>query len=42
VGHANNALYIIVLNRLRYDLRSRAYTERRTQEGLSESEIIRC
>lgn len=40
--HANNALYIIVLNRLRYDPRSRAYAERRTQEGLSKSEIIRC
>jgi len=40
--HANNALYIIVLNRLRYDPRSRAYAERRTQVGLSKSEIIRC
>ena len=40
--HANNALYIIVINRLRYDPRSRAYAERRTQEGLSKSEIIRC
>ena len=33
-GHANNALYMIVINRLRYDPRSRAYAERRTQEGL--------
>jgi transposase len=40
--HANNALYIVVLNRLRYDPRSRAYAERRTQEGLSKPEIIRC
>ena len=40
--HANNALYIIVLNRLRHDPRSRAYVERRTQEGLSKPEIIRC
>ena len=31
-----------MLNRLRYDPRSRAYAERRTQEGLSKSEIIRC
>jgi len=40
--HANNALYIVVLNRLRYDARTRAYAERRTQEGLSKPEIIRC
>ena len=40
--HANNALYIVVLNRLRYDPRSRAYAKRRTQEGLSKPEIIRC
>lgn len=40
--HANNALYVVVLNRLRYDPRSRAYAERRTQEGLSKPEIIRC
>lgn len=40
--HANNALYIVVLNRLRYDPRTRAYAERRTQEGLSKPEIIRC
>ena len=40
--HANNALDIVVLNRLRYDPRSRAYAERRTQEGLSKPEIIRC
>ena len=39
---ANNALYIVVLGRLRYDPRSRAYAERRTQEGLSKPEIIRC
>ena len=40
--HANNALYIVVLNRLRYDPRSRTYAQRRTQEGLSKPEIIRC
>ena len=39
---ANNALYVVVLNRLRYDPRSRAYAERRTHEGLSKPEIIRC
>ena len=40
--HTNNALYIVVLNRLRHNPRSRAYAERRTQEGLSKPEIIRC
>jgi len=40
--HANKALYVVVINRLRYDPRSRAYAERRTQEGLSKPEIIRC
>ncbi len=39
---ANNALYIVVLGRLRYDPRTRAYAERRTHEGLSKPEIIRC
>ena len=40
--NANNALYVVVINRLRYDSRSRAYAERRTQEGLSKPEIISC
>jgi len=39
---ANNALYIVVLGRLRYDSRTRAYAKRRTTEGLSKPEIIRC
>ena len=39
---ANNALYVVVLGRLRYDSRTRAYVDRRTQEGLSKPEIIRC
>jgi transposase len=39
---ANNALYIVVLSRLRYDSRTRAYAARRTTEGLSKPEIIRC
>jgi len=39
---ANNALYIVVLGRLRYDPRTRAYATRRTSEGLSKPEIIRC
>jgi transposase len=39
---ANHALYIVVLSRLRYDSRTRAYAARRTTEGLSKPEIIRC
>lgn len=39
---ANNALYVVALNRLRYDRRTRAYAARRTLEGLSKPEIIRC
>ncbi len=43
-GHrqANATLYRIVVVRLRYDLRTRAYMRRRTMEGLSKSEVIRC
>ena len=40
--HANAALYRIVLCRLRWDPRTRAYMERRTKDGLSKKEIIRC
>jgi transposase len=40
--HANAALYRIVLCRLRYDPATRAYVERRTKEGLTKPEIIRC
>jgi transposase len=39
---ANNALYTVVLARLRLDERTRAYAARRTAEGLSKREIIRC
>ena len=39
---ANAALYRIVLCRLRWDPRTRAYAERRTTEGMSKKEIIRC
>jgi transposase len=39
---ANAALYRIVLCRLRWDLRTRAYADRRTKEGMSKKEIIRC
>ncbi|MEU4245772.1 IS110 family transposase [Actinoplanes sp. NPDC026619] len=39
---ANCALYRVVLCRLRWDPRTRAYAERRTKDGLSKKEIIRC
>ena len=39
---ANAALYRIVLVRLRHDCRTRAYMSRRTMEGLSKTEVIRC
>jgi len=38
----NSALHIATIVRLRYDPRSRAYADRRTTEGLSMPEIIRC
>ena len=39
---ANNALYTVVLTRLRLDQRTHRYVARRTTEGLSRREIIRC
>ena len=39
---ANAALHRIVLVRLRYDERTKAYMQRRTREGMSKAEIIRC
>ena len=39
---ANAALYRIVVVRLRYDLRTQAYLRRRTAEGMSKVEVIRC
>lgn len=39
---ANRALYTIVLTRMCHDPRTRSYVERRTAEGLSKREIIRC
>ena len=39
---ANAALYRIVLCRLRWDPRTQAYMQRRTTEGLSKKDIIRC
>ena len=39
---ANAALYRIVICRLRHDDRTRVYVDRRTKEGRSKTEIIRC
>ncbi|MEV6774540.1 IS110 family transposase, partial [Nocardia sp. NPDC051030] len=39
---ANNALHTIALVRMRHDPRTRAYVERRTQQGLSKKDILRC
>ena len=39
---ANSALYTVVMVRMRYDQRTRDYVARRTQQGLSKHEIMRC
>jgi hypothetical protein len=39
---ANTALWTIVTNRLRHHPETRAYAERRTREGRSHKEIVRC
>jgi transposase len=39
---ANNALYMTVVTRMRRHPPTRAYVARRTSQGLSKSEIIRC
>lgn len=39
---ANAALHRMVVVRLRYDPKTKAYMERRTKEGMSKAEIIRC
>jgi transposase len=39
---ANCALYTIVISRLRHDERTQAYMAKRTAEGKSKKEIIRC
>jgi transposase len=39
---ANSALYLIAICRLRWDPTTRAYLQRRTAEGLSKPEILRC
>jgi transposase len=39
---ANRALWVVALVRMRCDPRTRSYAERRTKEGLSKPEILRC
>jgi len=39
---ANHALWRIVLSRMSFEPRTRAYVQRRSDEGLSKPEIIRC
>jgi len=39
---ANRALYVVGLNRMRRDPRTQAYVARRTEEGKSKREIMRC
>jgi transposase len=39
---ANRALYMVCLARMRRDKRTKEYVARRTQEGKSKREIIRC
>ena len=39
---ANRALYVIAICRMSGDKRTRSYVERRTKEGESKKEIIRC
>jgi transposase len=40
--NANAALYMIVLCRLRWDPGTRTYADRRTREGKTKKEIVRC
>lgn len=39
---ANRALHVIVLNRMKCDDRTKEYVERRTRDGKSKREIMRC
>ena len=39
---ANRALYLLAIGRLGWDERTRAYANRRTREGKTKAEIIRC
>ncbi|MFD6274498.1 transposase [Streptomyces sp. NPDC060209] len=39
---ANHALHTIVLVRMKYDQRTRDYVARRTAEGMTKKDVIRC
>lgn len=39
---ANRALWRVVMTRMAHDTRTRTYVQRRTSEGMSKKEIIRC
>jgi transposase len=39
---ANRALHMVAINRMGHNADTRAYVQRRTAEGLSKKEIIRC
>ncbi|MPV38960.1 IS110 family RNA-guided transposase, partial [Georgenia subflava] len=39
---ANHALHTIALSRMRWDSRTKAYVQRRTKQGLSKKDIMRC
>jgi hypothetical protein len=39
---ANRALHVLVLGRMSWDERTREYVARRTAEGKSKREILRC
>ena len=40
--HANNARHTVVLSRMSHDPRTQSSVERRTKDGLSKKEIMRC
>jgi transposase len=40
--HANNALWVVAFNRLHHHPDTRTYAERRTKEGKTTREILRC
>jgi transposase len=39
---ANRALYLLAIGRLGWDDRTRTYADKRTRQGKTKSEIIRC
>jgi transposase len=39
---ANRALHVVALSRMQHDPRTRAYVQRRTNQGMSRREIMRC